>query len=76
MNLNYKTGLNEPKLQSLENKVFEFKFSLSLSPENSGLHLSYFAEFVCCKILDSNSLFVFLKMYLIFYFAAMISILV
>ena len=59
MNINYKTGLNEPKLQSLENKVFEFKFSLSLSlsPENSGLHLSYFAEFVCCKILDSNCLF-------------------
>ena len=30
------TGLNEPKLQSLENKVFEFEFefefSLSLSP--------------------------------------------
>ena len=29
--------------------------SLSLSPENSDLHLSYFAEFVCCEVLDNNS---------------------
>ena len=33
-----------------------FSFSpLSLSLENSDLHLSYFAEFVCCEVLDSNT---------------------
>jgi len=68
MNLNY----NPWKIKFSSSS----SLSLSLSPENSGLHLSYFAEFVCCKILDSNSLFVFLKMYFIFYFAAMIYILV
>ena len=31
---------------------------LSVCPENSDLHLSYFAEFVCWEALDSNSFFV------------------
>ena len=29
--------------------------SLSLSPKNSDLHLAYYAEFVCCEVLESNS---------------------
>ena len=33
--------------------------SVCLSPENSDLHLSYFAEFVCYEVLDRNSLFCF-----------------
>ena len=33
---------------------------LSLSPENSDLHLSYFAEFVCCEGLDNSTVFLFL----------------
>ena len=37
--------------------------SLSLSPENSDLYLFYFAEFVCCEVLDSNTCLIFLKMY-------------
>ena len=36
--------------------------SLSLSPENSDLHLSYFAEFSCCEVLDRNT-FYFLFFY-------------
>ena len=35
---------------------------LSLYPENSDLHLSYFTEYVCCKVLGSNSCSFFLKM--------------
>ena len=36
--------------------------SLSLSPENSGLYLFYFADFVCCEDLDSNNFCFVLKM--------------
>ena len=33
------------------------KWCVCFSPEKSNLHLSYFAEFVCCEVLDSNSCF-------------------
>jgi len=33
--------------------------SVSLSPSLSPLHMSYFAEFVCCKVLDSKSFLLF-----------------
>ena len=37
--------------------------SLSLSPEYLDVYLPYFADFVCCKDLDSNSFCFVLKMY-------------
>ena len=36
---------------------------------NSELHLSYFAEFVCCEVLDSNTFFFFFFLLLKMYFS-------
>ena len=44
------TGLNEPKLQSLENKVFEFEFEFSLSLVQSSLFFSLFLFFYVLSI--------------------------
>jgi len=51
---------------SLYLSIILFHLCLSLTPENSDLQLSYFAKFVCCEVLDSNSFFVlFLRCILI-----------